>query len=845
MQLSNRPIRTALALAVCQLLLACAQPAKNNFVSHFGSDAAGGYVFLPEGDDGREDAKKKPATEADSPKPRILEGTGKLLGEAKPLPAVTGSPVKLNFEDAPLSQVVRTVLGDILSLDYVLHPPINGNITLSTRNAIPADQALNLLETALQANGMAMVRDARGTYHVGRVDALKSIGATVRQAAPDKPIAPGYGTIIVPLQYIGANEMASILRPMVPGDAIVRVDNIRNLLVMAGSRAQAEGWLDMVRTFDVNLLEGMSVGVFPLKYVSIQEVSSALQIMSGGGSGAAAPGAPGAAAGSARPGAAAGAAPAAGAGAGAVTALGEGNPMFGALRIIPIERLNSIIVITPRAAYLDEARRWLAKLDQPGSGGSQPQLNIYRVQNGNARHLASVLAGIFGGSTGGSTANSGVAPGLGTSTSGNSGFGNSGFGNSGFGNSGFGNSGFGNSGFGNSGFGNSGFGNSGFGNSGFGNSGFGSSTGQRFGSTTNSGFGGQTGTGQGMVGANLGSVRVMADELNNSVLVWGTPAEFERIEASLKKLDLPPTQVLIEASIVEVTLNDTLRYGLQWAFSGDVGNKGYSGNGGLLGQAGDQRPPGATSLDTATGGLGGLSLGQGFNYTLKNSLGNIKAVLTALAGKTQVKVVASPTLMVLDNHPAAIAVGTQQPYKSGTTVTGTSGTAIDNFSYKDTGVNLQVVPSVNAGNLVTMTVNQSVTDVGAMDEVTRQRAFLQRQISSRVAVRSGESIVMGGLIQENSNEGRSGIPYLYDLPVVGNLFGSTNNSGARTELIVIITPRVVRTDVDVREVSEDLREQMRSLSPLLKSSGRSVPEDVFPVPSKASVEVGPLTPASR
>jgi len=160
-------------------------------------------------------------------------------------------------------------------------------------------------------------------------------------------------------------------------------------------------------------------------------------------------------------------------------------------------------------------------------------------------------------------------------------------------------------------------------------------------------------------------------------------------------------------------------------------------------------------------------------------------------------------------------------------------------------VNLQVVPSVNAGNLVTMTVNQSVTDVGARDEVTQQRAFLQRQISSRVAVRSGESIVMGGLIQENSNEGRSGIPYLYDLPVVGNLFGSTNNSGARTELIVIITPRVVRTDVDVREVSEDLREQMRSLSPLLKSSGRSAPEDAFPVPSKASVEVGPLTPASR
>ncbi|SOE38325.1 general secretion pathway protein D [Delftia acidovorans] len=850
MQLPNRPIRTALALAVCQLLLACAQPAKNNFVSHFRDETVQrDYVFLPEeeGADGASQGKKT-SDDADGAKPRILSGTGKLLGDAKAFPPVAGKPSKLNFEDAPLSQVVRTVLGDILSLDYVLHPPITGNITLSTRSAIPADQILNLLETALQANGMAMVRDARGTYHVGRVDALKSIGATVRQATTDKPLAPGYGTIIVPLQYIGANEMAAILRPMVPGDAIVRVDNIRNLLVMAGSRAQAEGWLDMVRTFDVNLLEGMSVGVFPLKYVSIQEVSAALQVMNGGGAGGAAvPGAPGAAGGSVRPGAAVGAAAAASAG--AVTSLSEGNPMFGALRIIPIERLNSVIVITPRAAYLDEARRWLAKLDQPGSGGSQPQLNIYRVQNGNAKHLAGVLAGIFGGSAGGSTANSGVAPGLGTSTSGTSAFGNNSFGNSGFGNSGFGSSGFGGGGFGSSGFGGSGFGGGGFGSGGFGNSGFGSNSGQRFGSTT-SGVGNQAGTGQGMVSANLGSVRVMADELNNSVLVWGTPAEFERIEASLKKLDLPPTQVLIEASIVEVTLNDSLQYGLQWAFTGDVGNKGYSGTGGLLGAS---TSVGASTVDTSNGALGGagalgaVALGQGFNYTLKNSLGNIKAVLTALASKTQIKVVASPTLMVLDNHQAAIAVGTQQPYQSGATIVGTSGTPINNYAFKDTGVNLQVTPSVNAGNLVTMSINQSVTDIGGEDEVTKQRSFLQRQISSRVAVRSGESIVMGGLIQERSSAGNGGIPYLYDMPVIGKLFGTTSNSGARTELIVIITPRVVRTDIDVREVSDDLREQMRSLAPLLKSpsSGRAASDESFPAPSKASVEVGPLAPASR
>jgi general secretion pathway protein D len=281
MKFHYRPVQTVLAVAVCQLLLACAQPAQKSFVSHFGTGHTQEYFFTEP-----EEEKKSDSKADEGRQPRIMEGTGRLIGEPKALPPVSGAPVKLSFEDAPLAQVVRTVLGDILSLDYVLHPPIAGTVTLSTQKEVPADQALNLLETALQANGMAMVRDARGTYHVGRVDALKSIGATVRQAVVDKPLAPGYGTIIVPLQYIGANEMASILRPMVPGDAIVRVDNVRNLLVMVGSRAQAEGWLEMVRTFDVNLLEGMSVGVFPLKYVTIQEVNAALQLMSGGGAAA-------------------------------------------------------------------------------------------------------------------------------------------------------------------------------------------------------------------------------------------------------------------------------------------------------------------------------------------------------------------------------------------------------------------------------------------------------------------------------------------------------------------------------------------------------------------------------
>ncbi|RID98625.1 type II secretion system protein GspD [Simplicispira hankyongi] len=749
-------------------------------------------------------------TEKDASAPRILRGNNRVIATPTPVPALEGPSVSLNFEEAPVAEVVRTVLGDLLKVSYVLHPPLAGTVTLATRTPVPPDQAVFLLESALQANGLALMRDARGTYHVGRPDALRSIGGAVRQAVSGVPLAPGYGTIIVPLQYIGAGEMATILRPMLPADALVRVDNIRNLLVLAGTRTQAEGWMELVNTFDVDLLKGMSVGVFPLKYASIQEVQAALQIVSGGAPAGANTGSTGSTGSTTSK-----AAGSAGAAAAAAVGLGEGNPLFGALRIVPIERLNSILVVTPRAEYLDEARRWIERLDQPNDNGNERQLFIYQVQNVNAQHLATVLGGIFGGqgkAAATPAANNGVAPGLGVASG--SSFGQ-GFGN----NNAFGSvSAFGNT----SAFG----GNNTFGSSGSSLGGFGASSGLR-GSNQQMGgnSAGQAGNTQSAAAVDLGGIRVIADQLNNSVLVWSTKSEYAKIESTLKRLDLPLTQVLIEASIVEVTLNDDLEYGLEWAFKDSRTTTGYTGAG--------------TLLAAGASGTALTPLTNGFSYALKNPAGNITALLKALSTKTSVKVIASPSLMVLDNHAASINVGTQTPIQAGETTTGT-GTGIVttvNTQYKDAGVQLVVTPSVNSGNVVTMQVDQSVTDVGAKDATTGQPSFMQRQLSSKVAVRSGESIVMGGLIQDRSTTTKSGIPFLHTLPVLGNLFGSTTDGGARTELIVVITPRVVRSDLDIRQVSDDLRNKMQGLKAIeLRENLRAhpvipVPHDVIDAPS--------------
>ncbi|MFN3438473.1 MAG: type II secretion system secretin GspD [Acidovorax sp.] len=717
-------------------------------------------------------ASPVPASDANSQdavnKPRIIQGNDQVIAPARPVVVPSGAPLTFSFEDAPVADVVRTVLGDIMGVPYVLHPPIAGTVTLASRTAIPPDQAVFLLESALQANGLALARDARGTYHVGRADMLRNVGSDVRQASPRVPLAPGYGAIVIPLKYIGAGEMASILRPMVSQDAIVRVDTVRNLLVMNGTRTQAEGWLELVNTFDVDLLKGMSVGVFPLKHSTVKEIEAALRLVSGGGA------APTTGAATATQSAVASAANRAQAGGATQAALGEANPLFGALRIMPIERINSILVVTPRAAYLEEARKWIERLDQPSDNGGEPQLHIYQVQNVNARHLAGVLGGIFGGqgAAAGGTANSGVAPTLSTTT-GNS-FGQSGMSGGGLGTS-------------------SAFSGSG----GVAGGAFGNRTGtQSTGLNNQSNRANQTGVAQQAASAtSIGSIRIMADELNNSVLVWGTRSEYTKIESALKRLDLPLTQVLIEASIVEVTLTDDLKYGLQWAFS-DGRSNGYTGQGQISG--------------LANGALG--TIAQGFTYSLSNSAGTLKAVLNALATKSLVKMISNPSLMVLDNHSANIAVGNQTPVRTSTTsFVDNANVTTSTIQYKDTGVNLSVTPSVNAGNIVAMQIDQSVTDVGEVDDASGQRAFLQRQISSKVAVRSGESIVLGGLIKDNTTTGKTGVPLLQDIPLVGNLFGTNTTNGNRTELLVIITPRVVRSDVDIREVSEDLRDRLKGL----------------------------------
>ncbi len=701
--------------------------------------------------------------------PVLVKGSDVMIGKASARGGVSlqGEGVALRFEQAPITDVVHAVLGDLLKLDYAIVTPLAGEITVHTQAPVARAQVLAILESLLQANGIVMVPDAAGRYRIGSSEALKGAVPLPRRT---EALPSGFGSVVVPLQYIGVVEMAEILRPVASDQALLRVDTVRNLLILAGTRAQIDGWLEIINTFDVDFLKGMSVGLFPLTYSSVKDVDSALRTLLGGGSGAGANAGPAQGAGSAgssAPGTTAiGGARTSGADSGPVQIA---SPLAGLIRVLPIERLNALLVVTPRAHYLEQARVWIERFDRPSDSDTDPQLYVYPVQNGSATHLANLLNGLYGvqataGQGGGST---GVAPGQQSATQTSNALSNVGFSG-----------------------GSAVSGGMSLGLTGVGASAQGRGT-------------AQGGAANAVTQVSLGpDIRVVADGANNALLIHASRREYRRIEAALRQLDVAPTQVLIEASILEVTLNDELKYGLQWYFQ-DKARRGLDGVGQLTSGT-------SNAISTSN---------PGFSYSLVSSAGQIRAVLTALATKELLNVISTPTVMVQDNYTASIQVGDQQPVQGSTTITD-GGTTTNSIQYKDTGVALAVTPSVNAGDMVSMVVNQTITDVGPIDEATKQRSFLQRQVSSRVAVRSGESVVLGGLIRDNKKRNKQGIPFLHDLPVVGNLFGTTTIDTDRTELLVMITPRVVRTEQDVRTVGAELRERMRRLDDL---KGAGVP----------------------
>ncbi|MDP5360526.1 MAG: SPOR domain-containing protein, partial [Paracoccaceae bacterium] len=288
----------------------------------------------------------------------------------------------------------------------------------------------------------------------------------------------------------------------------------------------------------------------------------------------------------------------------------------------------------------------------------------------------------------------------------------------------------------------------------------------------------------------LNATRVVGSEATNTLLIHSTPDEYQRILGILHRLDVPQRQVLVEATIVEVSLNDDLRYGVQY-FLEDGGGRAVLSRG--------------ESFDLAP------NL-PGFGLTLGGTPAN--AVIDALDSMTSINVISSPNLMILNNESARLVVGDQVPTSVRTAQNADSATDevfISTVEYRDTGVIFEVTPRINSSGSVILNIQQEVSLVGSTDEATGNPIISQRVIDSSVSVDSGETIVLGGLFSDRRTNGNGGIPILKDLPVAGALFGSSSRSSSQTELLVLITPRIVNDRMDARRVTQQLRSRVESL----------------------------------
>ncbi|QLP97395.1 MAG: type II secretion system secretin GspD [Rhodoblastus sp.] len=546
----------------------------------------------------------------------------------------------------------------------------------------------------------------------------------------------GDGANVVQLRHVSASEMRRVLEPIAPKGGVVGADDGRGILTLAGSPQDIASMREAIRVFDVDTMRGMSMALVPVRSAEPESLADDLRKAFGSE---------------------------------------DGGAMNGMIRFVPNRRLRSILVISPQPKYLARAEALIRRLEAQAAG-SEKQFYSYVVQNRPAKDLAAALNSMFAAETSASAASRQIAPrqqAVGVSNA-------------------------------------------------------------AFRTTPNSSPGvslsarslqawaaarpvhrparppaarrnrrvfrkGDATAPPAALGEET-RMRISADDANNAILIMASPEDYRRLMRVVRSLDVMSNQVLIEATIAEVTLNDQLKFGVKWF----LGRKASS----------------ATFSDQVSGAVS--SLFPGFSYALK--LANAQVTIDALQEVTDVNVLSSPSLMVMDNRTATLQVGDQVPIttQSAQSVLGVGAPIVNSVTYKDTGVILSITPRINDSGLVMLDIEQEVSSVTAtissgIDSPTIQ----QRRIKTSVLVNDRESITLGGLIQSKNNVSRSQTPVLGDIPLLGNAFKSKNDLTGKTELIIILTPRVVRNTVDARAVTEEFAERLRFNRPRARTTGRS------------------------
>jgi general secretion pathway protein D len=688
-------------------------------------------------------------------------GTSSAAGSTSTAGGPSAGGIEINLDGADIQTAAKTLLGDTLHLNFVVDPRVQGTVTLASVGPVDRQEIFPIFESVLRMSNAALVRDG---------DIVKIIPAPEASGSGIVSVGvgpPGFGVSVVPLHYASAATVAKIAENFLTRPGALRADQGENLVFIQGTTAERQAAIDVIAGLDAEWLRSQSVGVYPLKATQpetlIQELDRIFEAKDGG----------------------------------------EGQ---GVVQFQPISRLNAVMAVTKSPRLLQRVTQWVERLDRADTGGES--LRVYRLQNGDARQVAKIMNDLFVNRSGaGETPSSQLAPGAATAQSRLDSLNSS-------------------------------------------SSGLGGSSSSAGASQTGTGTGGSSGGLQaaaakspfeGFAGANqdgnqqdsaslsagnlprglFQNVRITADTGNNSLLIYSNLEDYHVIEHALQELDQPKLQVAIEATVAEVTLTDQLQYGVQNYLTSS--NLGMAANKGSIGLFPSTTAPLATTSSTvstaasATSALANQLLSRvlpGFNLLL-GSEEQPSFILSALSTLTEVKVLSSPSVVALDNQPAMILVGQDVPITtSSATVLTSSNTVVNTIDMRSTGIILKILPHVHANGTVQLEIEQEISNVvnpSTSSTTNLTPTISERRIHSTIVMANGQTAMIGGLISEQQDNTKAGLPGLNQIQYLGDILSTLSKDKQRSEIIMFIKPEVIGNGVDMQAVSDEFRARLHSM----------------------------------
>lgn len=615
----------------------------------------------------------------------------------------------LNFDNADLKDVINTI-SSITNENFILSPGLSARITIHSAKKILVSEIMNVFESVLEVNGMSLVRSG-DFYKIVSGSSAKQKPIVVRKGS-DESLIPDVDrpvTQIIPVKYIPVNEIATVLTPMLSQFGSIIPNARNNLLIVNDLSSSIIRLLKILKEIDVNAFESTRMTFFKPVYSDVLTLSNELtEVLN------------------------------------ALNLTSEG------IALVPIERINSLVIFSSSPSLLKAVEGWMRKLDEEAMTGQN--VFVYPVQNVKAQNIADILTMLYkDGSAGSKTI---VRKKAAVTTK---------------------------------------------------------KTAARRRTITSSSSSRSTGS----------RVEIIIFEPTNSLVILAPPGVYREMVEIIKKIDLYPKQVLIEAIIAEVTLSDSEKLGIQWSVlsNSTINGKTFTN----LAQSSSGMPDlpslSATAPTLVSGVAGGLS------YIMFRS-DKLATMINALASESKVNILSSPRLLVRDQEEASIEVGSDVPTASSTTTSTTNDTLTQSIEYRTVGIKLKIKPTISEERTVVLDIEQEVSAKGGSQQVGQTGnlfpIFTTTKTKTSIVVPDNQGIVIGGIMQQTLEKNRQGIPFLSSIPIIGGLFRYSVESMTKKELIIIINPHVVTTPTEADFMTKKFLRKLKELKSFLKDNEDSV-----------------------